>query len=399
MIIFENTGALDVRAITVVGLTSKDGETTIGRFGTGFKYGLAVATRLGGKVSISLDGVWHEISTSKDEFRGAEYHKLIATPEAGDPFELPFTAELGRDWEPWMAFREFYANAIDEGGTVTHAEGRPDEAGGDRTLIAVEWDAFEAVFYSMDEHFIDPTDEPIYTDTAPVFFEVYEGRSKFVFYKGIAIMELPDPAAFRYNLLGSVDLTEDRTAKYDFQVKSVIQTYLAQSTDSKVCEAAADRRGAYEATLDFSGAYSPSREFLGATVELGVNANPTAQALVRKQLPDDPGDAHVIDTNDPQGVKLNKGLQVLRKLGCDLGDVKFVIARGVDMVSDYDTRGDAVYLKEEALNGSDKRAARAVVKGFAAVTENRHWMADTLIEKSGVKMDIKGEDGIKIGSG
>lgn len=48
MILFQNPGALDLRAISMVGLTSKTGEDTIGRFGTGFKYALAVVTRGGG---------------------------------------------------------------------------------------------------------------------------------------------------------------------------------------------------------------------------------------------------------------------------------------------------------------------------------------------------------------
>ena len=44
-VIFENPGTLDPRALTIMGLNAKENTNPIGYFGTGFKYGVAIALR------------------------------------------------------------------------------------------------------------------------------------------------------------------------------------------------------------------------------------------------------------------------------------------------------------------------------------------------------------------
>lgn len=380
MIIFQNPGTLDLRAIRTFGLTSKDGETTIGRFGTGLKYATAVIARNGGQMAIHADGAWHEVGVREEDFRGKTVSQMTL-----DGQDLPFTTDLGRDWELWQAFRELYANALDEEGGVRRSDIR-DDPGADQCAIAVTLDAFEAIYFTMEEHFIGDDEAPIWESD---YIQVFKGRSPFVFYRGIAIQKLKNPAQFRYNLKGYVDLTEDRTAKYSWQVQARLAKALMACDMPEIVDEVVDQRNAFEASLDFSDSLTngtPSEVFLGATVKSGVNANPTASAVVRAQLPPDGSTATVIQKGTPGAKELTHALRVLRALGADLGKAKFVLAEGIPIIGDSDVRGDAVFISEDIFDHQE-RMTLAVVQGFGAIQGNA-WLARTLIKTA----DLEDED-------
>lgn len=367
MILFRNEGSIDIRALKTFGLSSKEGQDKIGRFGTGLKYATAVIVRHGGEMTIQTAGETYTIGRQEDTFRGRDVVQLTIN---GDP--LPFTADLGRDWEPWMAFRELYANALDEGGDVFRSEGLETPCG-DETVISVSLDAFEAIYFTMEEHFISKDERPKCVGDG---LEVYAGRSTFIFYRGVAIMNLKEPAAYRYNLTGYIDLTEDRTAKYDWQVRARLADALAKSRDDDVVRAATDFRNKFESSLDFSTSI-PSDVFIGASVSQGANCNPTAMALVRAQLPADSSIATVYSSETVGGKELGVAMQVARSIGADLSECKFVLAAGVKFYGDYEVRGDAVFLNE-AIFSDQGRMTLAVVEGYGEI-KGKHWLAKRLI--------------------
>lgn len=372
MIVFRNQGEIDLRALTTFGLSSKAGQDKIGRFGTGLKYATAVIVRNGGTVSFFNGGEWQSTSTREDTFRD---QTLTQITFAGS--DLPFTTDLGRDWEVWMAFRELYSNALDEGGTVTRADEKPEPEAGE-TIIAVELDAFEAIYFSMEEHFIGADEDPVYTSDS---FDIFKGRSHFVFYRGIAIQKLKYPASYRYNLKGYVDLTEDRTAKYSWQIQNRIASGILSCTDSSVVTSACDQRNEYEASIDFSDVPDkPSDVFLGAAVNLGVNCNPTATAMVRAQLPADGSTCTILQKGAPGSECLSLALQNLRAIGADLSKAKFVLADGIPIYRDFDVRGDAVFLSEDIFSNQD-RMNLAAIEGYAGVVGN-NWMARCLLSQA-----------------
>jgi hypothetical protein len=368
MIVFRNPGTLDIRALKTFGLSSKD-ESQIGRFGTGLKYATAVIMRHGGEVNIQSGGETYTIQREQDEFRGKEITALTIN---GEP--LPFTADLGRDWEPWMAFRELYANALDEGGEVVRCEDTFDLADG-YTAISVSMDAFEAIYFSMEEHFIGRDEEPICKTGS---MEIYPGKSLFVFYRGIAVMKLKRPSSYRYNLLGYVDLTEDRTAKYDWIVRRRIAEALAILESEEIASVVTDSRNEFENSLDYSE-HTGSEVFLGAAVKQGAACNATAMALVRAQLPDDTSSCTIVSREQPGGAALHDALQVLRATGADLSKVTFVLAEGVHFFGDYDVRNKAVFLNEDIFSKPD-RMTLAVVEGYAEIS-GHHWLAKQLISR------------------
>lgn len=375
MIIFRNSGTLDVRAIKTFGLSSKSGQDKIGRFGTGLKYATAVIARHGGKMTIATGGETYAIASKPDEFRGQAIAQLTMNGE-----DLPYTSDLGRDWEPWMAFRELYANALDEGGDVSRGETMPEQCG-DETVIGVDLAAFEAIFWSMEEHFVGREESPIWKSAS---IAVYPGRSLFIFYRGIAVMKLKEPAALRYNLLNYVDLTEDRTAKYDWQVRARIADALASCDDEKILHAAVDQRNTFEATIDFSSA-TPSDAFIGAAVAVGVNCNPTAMALVKAKMPADRMMTTVLSREQPGGAALHDALRLLAACGADLSKATFVLAEGVAIYGDYNVKGRAVFLNE-AVFDKPARMAVAVFEGYAE-TVGDGWLAKALIETAKAKAD------------
>ena len=366
MIIFRNSGSLDVRAIKTFGLSSKEGQDKIGRFGTGLKYATAVIARHGGTMTIATGGETYVIGTTPDDFRGRAIAQL--TMNGAD---LPYTTDLGRDWEPWMAFRELYANAVDEGGTVLRSEAMLDLCG-DETIIGVDLGAFEAIYFSMEEHFIGSDEAPIMKSKA---IEVYPGRSLFVFYRGVAIMKLKEPAAFRYNLLGYVDLTEDRTAKYDWQVRCKLAEAIAACDNEKVLHGALDQRNTFEASIDFSTA-APSDTFIGAAVSVGANCNPTAMALVRAQMPADKLSYTTLSREQPGGAALHDAMQVLAACGADLSRASFVLAEGIKFYGDHEVRNGAVFINSDIFDKPD-RMIIAVIEGYHTVVGN-HWIAKSL---------------------
>lgn len=269
MILFRTPGVIELAGLTTFGLSSKD-ESQIGRFGTGMKYASAIVVRLGGSLRIRTAQGEKRLGVSPAMFRG----KPVAYVTLDDE-RLAFTTELGRDWLPWMAFREFYANTLDEGGTFYRAQSEsqlpaPCPA---HTDIIIDCAEFDAVHDNFEEFFIDPEDTPIYASSG---LEIYAGQSKQVFYRGFAVYDLPTPAKFRYNILGSLDLTEDRTAASAWEVFGKLENAFSHCTDEAVLETVLHADSEFESCLSYSTHTDVSAAFLGVAKKLGDSASAPA---------------------------------------------------------------------------------------------------------------------------
>lgn len=200
---FKTKGIIEDYAFSVFGVSAKESDNPIGRFGTGLKYAIAVTLRLGGEFTIyrGLDPIKF---TAKDEtFRGQEGYLRIY---AGDT-PLPFTTHLGGGWEGWQAYRELYSNTFDEGGQCGLLEDVFPEDG--YTTMVVEQEEIAGAMLSHEDMFIDPSSEPLLSSYD---LDVYDGPSDYLYFKGIRAMHAKGGAGLRYSLK-EVDLTEDRTIK------------------------------------------------------------------------------------------------------------------------------------------------------------------------------------------
>lgn len=337
MILFRNPGVIDPMSFNTFGLTSKTDQQKIGRFGTGLKYALSSILREGGVVTIYSGGQEYHFTKEELQFRNSEHQQIMMNGEA-----LPYTESLGRDWKPWMAFRELYSNALDEDGYLERTDGdiREDES---ETIIAVDYNAFEAIYFSIEEYFI-VDEKPIWEcDT----LEVYEGVSKFVFYKGIAVMELDKPSAYRYNVKGYVSLTEDRTVQYDWTVRNQIANALITTDNEKIATQSTLVSNGFEGALDYKEADNkPSATFIGAASKNGISCSPTASTIVAAYAPSDKGGtANIISLAQPGGKCLTEALKVLRALNEDISTVVWVLDPSTRLAHDnYLLKDNAIIL-------------------------------------------------------
>ena len=239
-VIFENPGTLDPRALTIMGLNAKENTNPIGYFGTGFKYGIAIALREGCNILIQ-DGIGPDqvVKQVEQEFRSKKYMSLWL----GDK-ELPFTTELGKNWVLWQAYREFKGNCDDEGGKIWVDTTIPIREN-NKTRVIVSGDAFLKVHENRDKYFWDKA--------AAMMFDESNSRSLdnpgSLFYRGIKVGITIKETDYSYNIVDTeLELSEDRTltnwGEHQFTVRlnrSIISSEDETLIEEFVCSKDTDR--------------------------------------------------------------------------------------------------------------------------------------------------------------
>lgn len=256
MIVFKTPGILDTNMIRVMGVNAKITDSPIGYFGTGLKYALAVIARLNGIVTIVTEGTpykfgWQLKYTRKKTAAEANLGDILAAATAqGMSYNqmymndepLGFTTDLGKNWEPWMAFRELYSNTLDEGGTtyslrdedyvaeVSNAVKDPNN-----TYILVLLPAFDEAAKNIGQYFLTPKNEPVFRGAR---VDLYPGPSSAIFYRGIRAMDWPNNGKlpFTVNMTCAMNLTEDRTLKYSWMVPEYLMKDLIEGADFNLLE-------------------------------------------------------------------------------------------------------------------------------------------------------------------
>lgn len=223
MIIFSNPGLIDLRAVRTFGLNAKENDSPIGFFGTGLKYAIAVLLRTGHKLTLYRGNDRYDFASVKTASRGKDFD-LVTMTGGGEVTELPFTLELGKNWEVWQAYRELHSNVIDEGGTTVSAAGFCPEDG--HTMLIAEGEAIEMAHVDRDSIFLSSA--PLFSDKD---IEVHASPRQHGFYRGIRAIDFTNPSLYTYNLKESAVLTEDRTLKDQFSINYKIARIMAQSTD------------------------------------------------------------------------------------------------------------------------------------------------------------------------
>lgn len=110
-LLIENKGELDINSLILVGASTKrDDASKIGMFGSGNKY--AIATLIKHKIPFKIFSGETEVNltTKAVSFRGKEFEQIFV-----DGKETSLTTDMGPQWKPWMAVREFVSNSLDEG--------------------------------------------------------------------------------------------------------------------------------------------------------------------------------------------------------------------------------------------------------------------------------------------
>lgn len=306
-VVFQTKGKLDLRSLTVFGMNAKpETASPIGYFGTGLKYAMAVLAHHNIKVEIWVDKKLWVIEQELVNFRGKEFTELyICSTTIGGlikkRIKLPYTTELGKNWELWQAFRELESNTRDEKGMtfvgdygvdgeirVTHGVSPEIQAKlKGWTMIIVQGETFVNEYFNRERTFL-PGGLALRESTDRV--QAFSSPSKHVYYRGIRVMDLPEPSMNTYNILTQIELTEDRTAKEEFWVKHEIEQFLAHTKDDAVLERAVRAPAkAFERTLfRYSSVGTASEALLDHIDRAGEEAAPEYKELYKKERPPEP---------------------------------------------------------------------------------------------------------------
>lgn len=278
-IIFQNSGEIDIAAVTTLGVSVKEGDTPIGFFGTGLKFAIATILREGGAVTIHSGTTSYTFATDRGEVRGEAFDFVTM-----DGQRLGFTTQLGRTWQAWMAFRELASNCRDEGGRYFRADGAVPAQG--MTTIVVHSNALSEVWPDRESILLEA--EPIVSNE---FVDIYEGPSDFIYYRGVRVAQHSRPTRLRYNIKHTIKLTEDRTAANMWEIEFNIERGLGAMTDRRLLRQALTCGERYaEHHMDIAAYGNPGATFreLARELTLGsatvANVNPSAARDARELM-------------------------------------------------------------------------------------------------------------------
>jgi len=278
MIILRNPGEIDLDVIKIMGVNVKDCDSPIGHFGTGLKYAIAVLLREKIDLCMFIGKNRYDFFSEAKTIRGKEF-EVCQIKGPYDVVELPFTTEMGRDWESWMAYRELRSNCIDENGEQLTGDGARGEEG--HTTFCIGDIDTRAVFLQDLE--------------IPLLFrgdqiEIYKGESDYIFYRGIRAKKLKTHSMFTYNVLQECKLTEDRLLCYDHQIEHAINETIARMPDKAIIKSVVTAgSGYFESSLNMSSNnYATPRAAFNEVLKENTGINPTAREYALQHAPRTP---------------------------------------------------------------------------------------------------------------
>lgn len=334
MITFKTPGPFPLTAFTTFGVNAKpETESPLGFFGTGLKYAVAITLRLGGKFRLFTEGMEYEFYVKAEDFRGKEFgivrmRKRSIFTNRWSYTRLPFTTELGKHWEPWMALRELWTNTVDENGQVWDSEIDHIEGW---SYVEIECSEIEDAY--VNECVFRPESKLI-ADLGDL--QIYEGESPYLFYRNLRINKFDRPSKYTYNFTRGVDLTEDRTAKYYHYLMLLIMRALLQIQNPDVIETILTLKddehmesGLSWDDSDYATIETPMfRNAIGAVMSSGVKMPRRMVALHERMFPpmdDNPTIAIALTRSEWQNV-----------LGGEYYILKDALESEEDWIEDYD---------------------------------------------------------------
>lgn len=362
-LVFENSGKIDTRCITLFGCSVKESGNPIGFFGTGMKFAIAVLLRLGKEVTIQAGGDVLHVEQKVETIRGREFSCIyIAGTRAG------FTTELGKAWEMWMAYRELYCNAKDEPDSRIYTANEIPLADTNKTRFIVKGEDFAAIHQRRDDFIIESAPDFTLGDIA-----VHARPSSALFYKGIKVGDFHFPALYTYNFLGDVDLTEDRTAKDVSTLQyRVARNWLRSVNKTGLARVLTAGEGVMEHYLDFHGwGMTPSAEFIDVTGSVQANELARVNATALRVWREVTGNLPCPATREPTMLQhkiIIKASEAARRIGFNVEQYPILIVGTFGepgVLALADKVGKRILLSEELLlTGGVKMVARALIEEY-----------------------------------
>lgn len=392
MLIFRNPGLIDLAAITTLGVSVKEGDSPIGYFGTGLKFAIATLLREGCSIDVWRGMDRYEFGTRSETVRGETFQLVTMTshgPHGMKTTDLGFTDQLGRDWEPWMAYRELASNCRDEGGEAY--KWTPGMASAERpewTTIKVTGQAILDVWPERGTILLE-SQPVVTTDTA----DLHPGPSSYAYFRGVRVYELARPSAFTYNVKSRIELTEDRTAKWWFEIHYAVAQALAKLTDPKlVRQVLTVGDSGMEHHLDVD-TWEPTPEYRAAARELVMGretvqgVNPKAVAAARKSALADMEPGQDVQLDAVQQAMLDKARRMLTAGGFQVDDFPIVVADTLGPNICGLAQDGRIYLSLLPFRKGTREVAATLLEEFAHLASGcgdetrdfQNWLLDQLL--------------------
>ena len=223
LLAIRSKGEIEPEAISLMGASTKRGDSSkIGMFGSGNKFALAFFMRSGLTPRIYSGTREIKISSVRKLFRNEPFETITV-----DGAETSLTTAMGKDWDCWMAIREVYANALDEGeATIECVTSVRKKAGYTTFYIPMNEEVQE--FYDNIGDYFSTFRTPIYQNENG---QLFPSEGKTVLYrKGIRCFHQDSPSMFNYNI-PDILITEDRTVRWQWHIGEAMYKLIA-SMDS-----------------------------------------------------------------------------------------------------------------------------------------------------------------------
>lgn len=373
-VIFRNPGLIDLRALTTMGVNAKPNSTNpIGYFGTGGKFAIATLLRHNCTITIWRGFEPFTFTATPVDIRGSQFSIVHMNDR-----ELGFTTDLGKNWEPWQAYRELYCNALDEEGSTVPAhddcvasfEGCENE-----TWIVVSGEAIDKAYAKRDDFLI--LDAP--TITTPVC-NIHKRSSKHLFYRGFAAYALEVPSRYTWNIKASMNLTEDRTINYYTAMSHIAQAINALEDQDLIEEILiAPRAGpgaCFEGAIDFAWSSLisvPGSAFKSAVQSVarhsGGEINPTAKAIFQRHWGDDFASLATFSPNAIQAQQLASAVEFCTELGFSVLDYPIILAERLGKHQYGQAHNGRIYVTRLAFEAGTKIVAGTLIEEFCHLRE------------------------------
>lgn len=355
---FCNREPIDLNAIAVMGVSVKLIDNPIGYFGTGLKFSIATLLRTGHKVALIRDGERIEFSAQAETIRGEEFHRVVMGCEL-----LGFTTQLGRNWELWQAYRELHCNCTDEGGVISDKQ--PDGEWG--TIFEVEGGAIALCHRNRREIFLESS--PL---SATREIEIHAGPTNSAFYRGVKAHKHEYWALFTYNILYTVDLTEDRTIKNGWEVGYYAERAIAACDDEDLIEQAimADN-GTFEKNLGYSNSGKPSLAFMDVAFRLRHNSHANRAAIKLWEKHSDVRLTYTeVNLDAFDEAQITKALALTARLGAEIYRRDFMVVDGLGKSIFGAVRGSQILIAKATLDLGARFTASTLYEEWLHKTEN-----------------------------
>ena len=372
---FKNKGVIDPRSITTFGVSSKEGTNPIGFFGTGLKYAIAILLREGCEITIYSGLKKMDFAIKKSKIRVDTFDIVTMNKKP-----LGFTTELGKTWDIWQAVRELYCNCTDEQGTISTNE--EPEIG--HTTIIVKGQKVKQVMDNLGTIILQST--PLYKLEN---IEIHGGQSKYVFYNGVRIYELPRTSMYTYNIVNKqLDITEDRTLKYYWHAEQTISRAIAKATFF-LKEILTARNNWYENTFVFETCYTFSEEFLDGVTMLRKNftkdLNQSAIKVLETKRPQSIIDPEPLELTKLESRRVEKAIEFLCSLDIDVREYPIVVTEFLGEGILGQAKNEKIFISRLPLNQGTKILAGTIMEEYFhlkyGIVDCTYGMQNFLVDK------------------